>query len=272
MSLAEFEILAKNLPDEVLNGAIAHIRLYCVSMVIVNQDEIEGLTCSGVFCVINGIAGILTARHVWEALSASRKLVLMLGPKQPFRIDRSFLDAKSPFPHVTSEFSNANLPDIALIVLPESIKTSIESRNKAFYSIDRRAKSSEFSLYDELGFWIAVGCPKALMKVEDQAVRSLIYTTDIEKTVEHLGWDYLYVNINLESNVPIPPDLGGMSGGGIWRVRFYMGEDKTIFIKDPSRDILLQGITILQTQLVGRQLVAHGPRSIYERMYEVFNQ
>ncbi len=272
MSPDKVKVPLKKLPDEVLDGAIAHIRRFCVSMVIADEDETKGLPCSGVLCVLNGIAGILTARHVWRELSGSRKLVLMLGPNQSFRLNRDLLDAKSPIPHFADEISSAEVPDIAFILLPATAKASIEAREKVFYSIDRRAESDEFSLYDEMGFWIAVGCPKALMKSDKRAVGALIYTTDVEKVVEHSGWDYLYVNINLESGVVVPQDLGGMSGGGIWRVRLYMTEGNVVFVNDTDRDILLQGIIFFQTPLASRQLVAHGPRSIYGRMREFMRQ
>ncbi len=55
--------------------------------------------------------------------------------------------------------------------------------------------------------------------------------------------------------------------GGVWRVIFSVtGEPGRFAIGDPSRDIVLQGITFLQTELAGRQLIAHGPKSIYERL------
>lgn len=237
-----------------------------MSMVVADDEETEGMPCAGVLCVIHGTAGLLTAWHVWDRLSRAQKLVLMLGPKHPYRIARTLLTAYAPGRAVATELSDAMVPDIAFIPLPVEIKTAIEARHKAFYSVDRRRTGAEFDLYGDAGFWLAIGTPVEMMRREAQAVGSLSYVTDVEKAVEREGWDYLYVNLNLESNVPIPSNLQGMSGGGVWRVIFSVTSESGRFaIEDPSRDIVLQGITFLQTELAGRQLIAHGPKSIYER-------
>lgn len=255
------------LPASLTAEARDHIRRHCVSMVVADDDEIEGMPCAGVLCVIDGTAGILTAWHVWDSLSRAQKLVLMLGPTHPYRIARSLLTAYMPERSLAAELSNAAVPDIAFIPLPAENKTAIEARHKVFYSVDRRAAGAEFDLYGDAGFWVAIGTPVEMMRREAQAVGSLAYITDVEKAVEREGWDYLFVNLNLEGNVPIPTNLQGMSGGGVWRVIFSMtGEPGRFAISDPSRDIVLQGITFLQTALAGRQLIAHGPKSIYERL------
>lgn len=255
------------LPASIMAEAREHIRRHCVSMVVADDEETEGMPCAGVLCVIHGTAGLLTAWHVWDRLSRAQKLVLMLGPNHPYRIARNLLTAYAPDRSVATELSNAAVPDIAFIPFPAEVKTTIEARHKVFYSVDRRMAGAEFDLYGDAGFWVAIGTPVEMMRREAQTVGSLSYATDVEKAIEREGWDYLFVNLNLESNVPIPPNLQGMSGGGVWRVIFTVtGEPGRFAIADPSRDIVLQGITFLQTQLAGRQLIAHGPKSIYQRL------
>lgn len=255
----------RELPAAITAEARDHIRRHCVSMVVADGEETDGMPCAGVLCVINGTAGILTAWHVWDRLSRAKKLVLMLGPKHPYRIARTLLSSYAPVRTVASELSDAAVPDIAFIPLPAEIKTAVEARHKVFYSVDRRMNDTGFDLYGDAGFWIAIGTPIEMMRRDAQAVGSLTYVTDVEKAIQRDGWDYLFVNLNLESNVPIPLNLQGMSGGGLWRVIFSVTGDSSRFsIGDPSRDIVLQGITFLQTELAGRQLIAHGPKSIYE--------
>ena len=256
-----------NLPASLTAQANAHVRQFCVSMVVVDDLEVDGSPCAGVLCTINGLAGILTALHVWERLARAKTLVLMLGAKDPYRIERKLLHAVAPTQARAPQLCDAKVPDIAFIPLPQQNKAYIETKRKVFYSVDRRRNDQSFDLFGDDGFWIAVGTPAAMMRREAQTVGSLSYATGVERTVEHAGWDYLYVNLNLESNVPIPDDLAGMSGGGVWRVRFSAaGEPRVFTILNPSRDILLQGITFLQTALGGRQLIAHGPKSVYQRM------
>jgi len=257
-----------DLPTSITEQAREHIRRHCLSMVVVENHETEGMPCSGVLCVMHGIPGILTASHVWDSLARAKKLVLMLGPKHPYRIPRHLLNGYSPDRARAGEgeLSHAQVPDIAFIPLTSSMKADIEARHKVFYSVDRRMLGTDFDLYGDAGFWVAVGTPVEMMQREAQAVGSLSYVTDARKGTEQEGWDYVYINLNLESNVPIPSNLQGMSGGGLWRVIFGIsGEPHQYAIDDPSRDIVLQGITFLQTALPGRQLIAHGPKSIYHR-------
>lgn len=255
------------IPKELTTDVNQHIRRHSVSMVVADEDETLGRPCGGVLCLIEGMAGVLTARHVWDDLRRAQKLILMLGPRHPYRIDRTLLHALVPDSSATPKFDDARTPDIAFIPLSSKHKASIEARQKVFYSIDRRRGDFAFDVYGDSGFWIAVGNPVEMMRREDRAVRSLSYITDVEKSVEYGQWDYLFVNLNLESNVPIPSNLQGMSGGGLWRARFNINADSKQFtIENPTQDILLQGIIFLQTALDGRQLIAHGPKSIYESL------
>lgn len=262
----KIHIQANDIPNKIWDEAIATIRRYCVSLVIADEDETLGYPCSGVFCVLNNSPGILTARHVWNQLSKAKKLVLMIGAQQPYRIDRNMLNAWTPPPLKNEEeLLEASVPDLAFILLSDGMKSDIESRNKVFFSIDKRMSDPSFGDPDDAGFWITIGCPSKLMKRESKSVSSMTYITNIGSRVEIEGWDYIFIDLNLEKNPNIPTDLGGMSGGGLWRVLLYMTDDGISFdLNNPLRSILLQGITFLQTDLKNRQLIAHGPKSIYE--------
>ncbi len=261
------------LPAPLIALADEHVRRFCVSMVVVTDLEVDGSPCAGVFCTICGVAGILTAKHVWDRLSRAKTLVLMLGPKDPYRIERALLYVHAPAQSPAPELFEAMVPDVAFIPLTSRDKAVVEAKQKAFYSVDRRRNQSNFDLFGDAGFWIAVGTPVEMMRREDQAVGSLSYITDVEKRVDRADWDYLFVNLNLARGALIPHNLEGMSGGGLWRVRFTVtGEPKGYAIENPLRDIVLQGITFLQTELGGRQLIAHGPRSVYQRLPEVIGE
>jgi hypothetical protein len=155
-----------NIPDHLTAEANQCIRRHCVSMVVADDNEKLGEPCAGVLCIIEGAAGVLTARHVWERLSRAQKLVLMLGPNQPYRIARSLLDASAPLRSQVQGLAGATVPDIAFIPLPTSIKASIEARHKVFYSLDRRRNEAAFDLYGDAGFWVAIGSPVEMMNRE----------------------------------------------------------------------------------------------------------
>ena len=262
-----------DLPKSITAQASERIKCHCVSLIVANDDPSEGIPCSGVLCVVHGVPGLLTAWHVWDSLLKAKTLVMMLGPRHPYCIARSSLIAIAPDPTKKSDFSPTPVPDIAFIHIPSEAKTLIEAKNKVFYSIDRRRDNLDFDLYGSEGFWAATGTPVELMQRHPPlrtSLTRLVYWTDIEKVIEEDGWDYLRVNLNLDYNSIIPSNLQGMSGGGIWRIVFRATESPDAFsLADPSRDIMLQGITFAQTDLKGRQLIAHGPKSIYQRLYDM---
>lgn len=258
------------LPDYLTADVHREARLHSVSMVVARDDETRGAPCGGVFCTLNGLPGIITARHVWTEIHKAKTLVLMLGPNLVYRVATALLSVYAPETSMVAAPFNSSLPDIAFVPLSQVHRADIEARGKVFYSIDRRRSDPVFDLRTDDGFCIAVGCPDALMRRESRAVSPLTYITNIEKVIERDGWDYLFVNLNLESNAVIPKDLGGMSGGGVWRARFCVNSDRTKYwIENMSRDLILTGITFLQTSLPGRQLIAHGPTSIYDKLKDI---
>ena len=74
------------LPGYLTQEIVDFIRQYSVSMVLAEEDESQGSPCAGVLCILNGLPGLLTARHVFDRFSRSQTLVLMAGPQQPLRI------------------------------------------------------------------------------------------------------------------------------------------------------------------------------------------
>lgn len=164
------------LPAAISALAIEHVRRFCVSKVVATDLEVEGAPCAGVLCTINGVAGILTAWHIWDRLSRARTLVLMLGPKNPYRIERSVLHAYASAQTRAPDLCEAMVPDIAFFPISSRDKAVVDAKQKAFYSIDRRRNEEEFDLFGDAGFWVAVGTPVEMMRRDAQAVGSLSYT------------------------------------------------------------------------------------------------
>ncbi len=93
---------------------------------------------------------------------------------------------------------------------------------------------------------------------------SFLYDTFVDRHIEAGDWDYLFVNLNLKQNPDMPRTYGGMSGGGIWRAAFSLSAEETVFaVENPQRDIVLSGVAFYQTGLEGRQIIGHGPKSLY---------
>ena len=104
-----------------------------------------------------------------------------------------------------------------------------------------------------VGYFALFGAPEVWMDSQKKSVPSFIYNTYISDYFEHEGCDYQVMGINLDENPEIPKDFGGVSGGGIWKIRFLISEDKKKFaIKNPIQDIALVGVNFNQTDLKGR--------------------
>jgi hypothetical protein len=258
----EFPI--RDLPRELISQVHGKIRLHAVTMVVARGDGGEPLCCSGTLVTVNEIRGVLTARHVWELIQPSPTLALLVGGK-PYFLKPEILRAFAPDQHENLEEVGASVPDIAFIRVPPPAAIDIEAYGKVFYSIDRRRETPDVASFTERGFWVLTGSPQALFDAATGMAPSFLYDTFVDKHVAVGAWDYLFMNLSLKQNPEIPINYGGMSGGGIWRAAFWMSPDEAVFaVEDPQRDIVLSGVAFFQTGLDGRQIIGHGPRSLYE--------
>lgn len=257
------EIPIRDLPQELTLEVHQKIRLHGVTMVVPSGDGTEAVCCSGTFTQINGMAGILTARHVWDVIERAPSLALLAGG-QPYYVDPRVLRVFGPGYEDTLPEVDAAVPDIAFVRIPPFARGAIEAYGKVFYSIDLRRQDPEVEFFSERGFWVLAGSPQALFNAETRMAPSFLYDTTVDRRVEIGDWDYLFVNLNLEQNPGIPRTYGGMSGGGIWRVAFYLSAVETVFaVENPKRDIVLSGVAFYQTGAEGRQIIGHGPKSLY---------
>lgn len=258
----------KDLPQELTQQIHAEIRARSVSLLVTDQDDDRDASTSAATLVrFGGRPYLLTARHVWEYARGWDVLGIALNDRM-LRIQTSDLNAIVP--GVTGRLPEllAKVPDIALICLSASHQATIEARGRAFYSIEKRQQFPPQELYSDLGFLVVTGSPHEKIDFQQARIPSLLYDTNASHTIEHEGWDYIFVNLDIEANPDIPKDFRGTSGGGLWRVKYRVspGRDK-FWLEDPGRDIVLCGVNFMQTAKSGRQLVAHGPRSIYERIF-----
>jgi hypothetical protein len=261
------EIPIRDLPPTLTHQVHEQIRLHSVAMAVSARSTTEPMCCSGTFVRINDMPGILTARHVWTKIQRSSRLALLVGGR-PYEVDPSTLRALGPSDQATLPEVNASVPDVTFLRLPEPFYRAIESYNKVFYSIDIRRQDTQLDLFGEQGFWILTGSPQILFDTEHRLVPSFFYDTSVERRTVCGDWDYLFVNLNLDKNPGIPRTYGGVSGGGIWRATFSRTEDETGFtIKEPARDILLCGVAFYETAMASRQILGHGPKSLYETLY-----
>ena len=270
------EVPIRNLPDSLFANANRYVATFALGIgVLPHRKNAVVWSCSATLVELNGRRGLLTARHVWQQIRSERcDLYLMLDRRgYKFNPDRA---AEPICPVAEGKYMETDdgIPDICFVPLATREQSALEARGKAFYSIDRRLSVEDLTKYALDGFWIVAGAPSALIRDYPEENRSgigfMMYSTSVSDDRPSVcGWDLILVDLNIgASNPAIPSDLGGLSGGGLWRIRIYVREnDRAVFLDDDlSKGIVLSGVVIAQTELVDRRLIAHGPRSIYERL------
>lgn len=189
------EIPIRDLPPELTRQVHQKIRFHGVTMVVSRANGGEPACCSGTFAKVNEMAGILTARHVWEIIERAPTLALLVGG-QPYYLDPRILLAFGPDYEDTLPEVDARVPDIAFVRVPPQACSAIEAYGKVFYSIDRRRDNPDMALFSDQGFWILAGSPQALFDTATSMAPSFLYDTFVDKHVEAGNWDYLFVNLN----------------------------------------------------------------------------
>jgi len=213
----------------------------------------------------SALAGLDNLVRFLREHAESRDAALDLGP-----LVWSIL-AFAPKSQATLAELGAKGPDIAFIQVPLLAGNDIEAYGKVFYSIDRRRENADVASFTERGFWILTGSPQVLFNPSTGMVPSFLYDTFVNKYLSVGVWDYLFMNLSLNQNPEIPKAYGGMSGGGIWRAAFWMSPDQTEFsVEDEQRDILLSGVAFYQTGLHDRQIIGHGPKSLYSTFTDAY--
>lgn len=262
------EIYIRDLPEQLTQEVNTHIRLFAVTMLIADNEDSAVMPCAGTLANIKGHKGIITARHVWEEMTKHKYLLIMLG-RVPHIVEVNLLNPVVSPIQSRNEKISSDVPDLAFIMLPAPSINHIEAISKAFFSIDKRLDKESMEFFrNTVGYFALFGAPEELIDNQKKSVRSFIYSTYISEYFEYEGWDYQIMGINLDENPEIPKNCGGVSGGGIWKIKFLVNEDKTKFaIENPSEDIALVGVSFNQTDLKGRQIIGHGPDSIYQALY-----
>jgi len=265
-------IQISQLPEEMLEDIRAQVRLYSVAMLCVDSEDIEAVPCSGTLCKIGNSYGIITARHVWDnpnpqgdrGIKNHKRLKICVG-KGAYDLDTTWLSAI--FPETTGRKLDAAIPDIAFIRVPPEICSKFEASNKLFYSIDNSIQrfQNELNSLDD-GVWFTFGNPKERINFEEAEAASVIYVTDLREKYEEGKWDYISLNVTAEEG-EMPTNVGGMSGGGMWRAKFSMREDLKEFNLHAA---LFSGVNFYQTEFGKEyQILGHGPMSIYKNLYNL---
>lgn len=206
-----------DLPLEIFNEAFAELRSYFTAFVLE-----QSLIGSGTFVCVNGIHGILTARHVWDAVKERSKKVSQIGILVSDRphMHTIHIDHLLPMvnlPRKTDSFG----PDIEFIQLPKANIGAIAAR-RSFYSIDNRRSGKLRDANGRYGVCIVMGAPaeKAIQHPEsvNREVRTTVFVSGMilqrSSPRKLAGFDYWDLK-TLSAKDGRPESFGGVSGGGV---------------------------------------------------------
>ena len=265
------QIQISQLPDEMLKDIREQIRFHSAAMICHDADDIKVVPCSGTLCRIGNHFGIITARHVWDnpnpegdrGIKHHKKLKICVGAGA-YDLDTKWLSAV--LPEATGKKFKAVTPDIAFVQIPSQLSSDFEAFNKIFYSIDNNIQKYQDELYNFDGVWFTFGSPIERLNVEEAEAPSVTYVTDIAEQYREGEWDYISLNVIAEKG-KMPENVGGMSGGGMWRAKFSMTEDLKEF---NLHAVIFSGVNFYQTHFGKKyQIFGHGTMSIYNNLYNL---
>lgn len=271
------KILISNLPEELTKRVNRHIRLFSVTMLIYDDDISSAIPCAGTVCKIGNHHGIVSANHVWNELKRHKELKIMISKKGNFGIERRYITPYSLPPEgELKDYPKLEVPDLVFMQIPEVEVSTIKAYDKVFYPIDVHQDNANFDITKKAGYWITYGSSSELLKPEKLETTYILFSTEQRQGYAYKDWDYVELEIFHTPGV-MPKSLGGMSGGGIWNVKFNVDQTKKpmkFSVEDWNTDIRFLGVNIYQTPIKNKysQIIAHGPQSIYKRLVDYISK
>lgn len=238
-----------------------------------------GSVFSGVYAKSSGYEGILTAGHCARSFLRGERIIFAIAHSwHEFSVTPSVLEHVEVGCDKTGR--NPPEPDLSFVVFRDSKAIEIiKSQGFQFYDLDAHvAKAKE--VLENYGFpkfnWCVCGTPGEQVEVPrryENGVRELVVTPihfmqgNFSQHAFRNGFDY--IELFLTSGIAgFPDSYEGVSGGGIWYLRFVT-KDGLAYDVEP----ILAGICISQTtepiierDSPARMITGHGWFSIYRKV------
>jgi len=263
-------------PDDLHDEVANHLALSSVGFSVITAEDGEVVhrpSGSGTLIRLFGRLAILTADHVVDQLLEAKQISLLVdwtGELRRCTYEPRYLHIL----RLARGADDGDGPDLAVIFLPSgSEATSTLVAHKSFYDLDKRIATLPGNYTDlEWGFWFPCGVPGEGSQLLEptrgfQSVLAswgLCAVSGRPREFEHEGFDYLDMRVPDEGE-GIPTQFGGMSGAGVWHVRFRQRQDGTMYVED----YVLSGVVFYEWYSPNRRLRCHGRRSIHERLPEL---
>ena len=220
---------------------------------------------SGTLVTIGKLAGIVTARHVAEVLlrlkarSAQAQIVRM--PKKSGGNVVHALDLRqaefvlSPGRDVPD---GPDGPDLAFVLLSIENEATLKGTS-SFYALDKVRSTLKGLAKIDMALGIVAEMTTDREVTAEGAKRRFTLMTlsgHSQDEREHDGYDLATLVPPPEAHIALPNSLGGMSGGGVWRVFYKPDGSNTVVERRLIGTALYEQFTECRTNIIH-----HGPRS-----------
>jgi hypothetical protein len=239
-----------------------------------NPAEVQ-LAGSGTLVSAGGVRAILTAAHVVSNLPDSGDVGLIAplrggGYHAPVIIDMQHVQKIL----VAKGSDDSQGPDLGLLIL-SSADWSLLPTGKTFFNLSRRRDKMMNDPHPPLrGIWVICGMvgewtnnpPKGRLSEHKKGFHGLCMPVVLTKERDQGDFDYLSVQVENNDTYEGPESFGGCSGGGLWRVLIYEGDNGAL----ETGELLLSGVAFYQSWWEGGRntIECHGRKSIYGKVIE----
>jgi hypothetical protein len=251
-----------SVPDEIVEATAADLAPYSVAIVVLEGSKPQ-LLGSGTLVTHAGIHGVLTARHVVEALQRYAAIDLVMSrSRHRFTLEVKLLH----FIVSPSGRTEESGPDLALIQVPE-VRVAMLQAMKSFANLDtHRGKLGAVDKWGP-GMSCLIGFPEEFVRIHpaehgftmEAYGQSGVGAGAVEYEADGT-FDYCWTPVSyLPTNNP-PRSYGGVCGGGLWQCVLAEHDGRVVVT-----DYILRGVAFYQSALRGdtRRIKCHAGNSIY---------
>jgi hypothetical protein len=247
---------------------------------------------SGTFIKCGKLHGILTAYHVVHN-PKYRSRVFNFSGESAQQLGLTVINRRShtfviPMSHlfcvdIGKPRRKDSGPDLSVIVLPE-VRARDIAIHKSFTDISFKRKKRMAKCDAVDGGWCAVGFAQQYTRPHESSdatrrvtyIPSLTLYTGRPRQRVKFGFDFLHLNVThsqMRGNADLPLSYGGMSGGGVWKVRVRK-DAKTSALSLDVEGTILAGVIFCQRLVKNRprSLLCHGWKSVYRKVYHALSK
>ena len=255
----------KNIPEELwqqVENETYSYSLAILGMKTPDRKEAPRLKGSGTLVQLDGQEFILTAQHVIALLGKCCRFAFVLDEEAHSRTHASRVFV---FHEIGIPTCPEMGPDIGLIRIPDNLRGYLHQK-KSFYNLANKEDLLDHAaLLARSDLWVISGAVDELTVLDvsrnEYSIGHQCYGAGMPAFSEESGYDYFELTAQYNTDTVTPTSFGGVSGGGLWRLRIGEGPGGYT-IADHAK---LVGVCYYQgpTEQDATFVRGHGPKTVY---------